>query len=522
MADIARYPFVRHLRGVATTHVEHVRNGETVHSGTGASFWFRPLSAVLSEIPVDDRELPLLFHARTADFQDVTVQATLTYRRDRPGARAAGGSTSPSTRHRALAGYTAGAGRLACSPRAPSSTCSTCWPLALTEALIGGVAAVRTTIAAGLAADPRLAETGIAVVGRAGGGRSVPNRRWRGAADPDPRADPAGRRQGLLRAAGGRRRARARDQRERAAEQDRAGPPRGAAGRPARGQRPPRGRRTPPPGRSQTEAEARRSQRLAQADAEGLRVGGEARQPPRAPSSPPTATCRRRSCWAGGQGAGGEPAADRQPRVDPRPAGARSWPGSAAATPLGVMSLAPRVVIVHRATELDELLARHGTRGQAAFFLSTRGRAIDELEERTPAPGRRSGRLPRRSRSTGGAAASSGRPGPVPVRPGRPGRGGRAGRPGRERRQVPRRAAGHRHRPRPRAQPGGAGSAGRRRMPPTCCAPQRTRERAMVEARHRRRPAAAGAQRDLPRPPESPDRPLPPTRRATSGRHRPA
>ncbi len=46
------------------------------------------------------------------------------------------------------------------------------------------------------------------------------------------------------------------------------------------------------------------------------------------------------------------------------------------------MSLAPRVVLVHRASELEELLARHGTRGQAAFFLSTRGRSIDEVEAR--------------------------------------------------------------------------------------------------------------------------------------------
>lgn len=61
-------------------HVQHVRNGKIVYAGTGSSFWFRPLSAVLSEMPVGDRELPLLFHARTADFQDVTVQATLTYR----------------------------------------------------------------------------------------------------------------------------------------------------------------------------------------------------------------------------------------------------------------------------------------------------------------------------------------------------------------------------------------------------------------------------------------------------------
>jgi hypothetical protein len=46
------------------------------------------------------------------------------------------------------------------------------------------------------------------------------------------------------------------------------------------------------------------------------------------------------------------------------------------------MSLTPRVVVVHRRTEYDELLATHGTRGQAAFFLGTRGRDIAELEDR--------------------------------------------------------------------------------------------------------------------------------------------
>src|ERR1700712_2069065 len=80
MADIAHSPFVRHLRGTSTTHIRHLRRGRVAHEGVGLSFWFRPLSAVLSEIPVDDRELPLLIHARTADFQNVTVQATVAYR----------------------------------------------------------------------------------------------------------------------------------------------------------------------------------------------------------------------------------------------------------------------------------------------------------------------------------------------------------------------------------------------------------------------------------------------------------
>ncbi|MFE5806118.1 hypothetical protein [Streptomyces sp. NPDC056491] len=46
------------------------------------------------------------------------------------------------------------------------------------------------------------------------------------------------------------------------------------------------------------------------------------------------------------------------------------------------MSLAPRAVLVHRRTEYEELLARHGTHGQAAFFLSSRGRSIDEVHRR--------------------------------------------------------------------------------------------------------------------------------------------
>ncbi|QJT04693.1 hypothetical protein G9272_33970 [Streptomyces asoensis] len=46
------------------------------------------------------------------------------------------------------------------------------------------------------------------------------------------------------------------------------------------------------------------------------------------------------------------------------------------------MSLAPRAVLVHRITEYEELVARHGTHGQAAFFLSSRGRDIEEIAER--------------------------------------------------------------------------------------------------------------------------------------------
>ncbi|MFI5912476.1 hypothetical protein [Dactylosporangium sp. NPDC051541] len=45
-------------------------------------------------------------------------------------------------------------------------------------------------------------------------------------------------------------------------------------------------------------------------------------------------------------------------------------------------SLAPRVVLVSRRSELDELLARHGTRAAADYYLRQRGRDLDEVAGR--------------------------------------------------------------------------------------------------------------------------------------------
>lgn len=42
----------------------------------------------------------------------------------------------------------------------------------------------------------------------------------------------------------------------------------------------------------------------------------------------------------------------------------------------------PRVVVVHRRTEYEELIARHGTRGQAEFFLTTRQQTLTPVQER--------------------------------------------------------------------------------------------------------------------------------------------
>jgi regulator of protease activity HflC (stomatin/prohibitin superfamily) len=80
MADIRNYALVRHFRSDPTFHVLKYRSGRVQRSGRGLAFWFLPMSASIAEIPIDDRELVLLFHARSADFQDLSVQGVVTYR----------------------------------------------------------------------------------------------------------------------------------------------------------------------------------------------------------------------------------------------------------------------------------------------------------------------------------------------------------------------------------------------------------------------------------------------------------
>lgn len=165
MAVITRYPFVRHLRVAPTAHVRALRRGRVVHEGAGLAFWFRPLAAAMSEVPMDDRELPLLFHARTADFQDVSVQATVTYRIVDPvlaGRRIDFAIDTDTGRWRASP-LEQVAGLL--TETAQQHGMELLARMPLTAALVDGIAAVRARMGEGLAADQRLAETGIVVIG---------------------------------------------------------------------------------------------------------------------------------------------------------------------------------------------------------------------------------------------------------------------------------------------------------------------------------------------------------------------
>lgn len=164
MATITTLPYLRHLRTESSSWVRHSRGGETVRAGRGLAFWFSPLTASIAEVPADDRELPILFHGRSADYQDVAVQAVLTWRVRDPEVLADRVDftldlDTGAWRHEPLEQVaqvlTQLAQQLAWRQLAAHD---------VRALLAAGVDGVREAVAAGLAAEPVLEELGLTVV----------------------------------------------------------------------------------------------------------------------------------------------------------------------------------------------------------------------------------------------------------------------------------------------------------------------------------------------------------------------
>lgn len=80
MNQLRHLPLASHIRTEPSTWVAHYRGGHLRRAGRGLSFWFRHIDSSIAQVPVDDRELDLMFHGRSSDFQDVTAQGVVTYR----------------------------------------------------------------------------------------------------------------------------------------------------------------------------------------------------------------------------------------------------------------------------------------------------------------------------------------------------------------------------------------------------------------------------------------------------------
>jgi regulator of protease activity HflC (stomatin/prohibitin superfamily) len=84
MAEIRNFLVCRHVRAEHSAHLLLYRGGSLSRSGRGLAFWFMPLATSIAEVPIDDRELSFMFHARSGDFQDVSAQGVITYRVESP------------------------------------------------------------------------------------------------------------------------------------------------------------------------------------------------------------------------------------------------------------------------------------------------------------------------------------------------------------------------------------------------------------------------------------------------------
>ena len=71
---------IRYFKGEPSTHVIRYRNGRIVASGEGANFWYLPLNTSVAAVPIVSQEAQFLFTETTANFQEVSIQGTVTYR----------------------------------------------------------------------------------------------------------------------------------------------------------------------------------------------------------------------------------------------------------------------------------------------------------------------------------------------------------------------------------------------------------------------------------------------------------
>ena len=165
MADIRRFPFVRHVRSNPSAYLLHYRRGKVIRSAAGITFWAWPLSDSVVEIPTDDRDLTLVIHGRSSDYQDVTVQGILTYRTADPIRLASRVDFSldlesgtyvsePITRVEVLLSQLTQEEVLQYLARTP-----------IRELLSDGIARLRQAVDAALAAAPQVPEFGLTVSG---------------------------------------------------------------------------------------------------------------------------------------------------------------------------------------------------------------------------------------------------------------------------------------------------------------------------------------------------------------------
>jgi len=165
MADIQHFPFVRHVRSNPSAYMLHYRRGAVIHSGPGISFWVQPLSDSIVEVPTDDRDLTLVIHGRSSDYQDVTVQGILTYRTADPQRLAGRVDFSLNLWRGTYVSQPVARVEVLLSQLAQEEVLRYLARTPIRELLSDGIARLRQAVDVALAAAPQLPEFGLVVSG---------------------------------------------------------------------------------------------------------------------------------------------------------------------------------------------------------------------------------------------------------------------------------------------------------------------------------------------------------------------
>ena len=75
---------IHYYKGEPNTYTICSRNGKVVRHGAGINFWYSPVTTTIAAVPLASQESQFIFNETTADFQEVSIQGSLTYRLDKP------------------------------------------------------------------------------------------------------------------------------------------------------------------------------------------------------------------------------------------------------------------------------------------------------------------------------------------------------------------------------------------------------------------------------------------------------
>jgi regulator of protease activity HflC (stomatin/prohibitin superfamily) len=164
VASIVRFVAFRHLRAEPNQFILHYRNGKLVRRGAGISYWFNPLSAAVAQVPVEDCETTFVLKERSVDFQELTVQCTLTYRFADPERAAARVNFTVSLQNGAWTEQPLERLANLWSQKAQQPARGYITNATLVEALRSGADQIRSGVEAALRSDPEIAAMGLNLV----------------------------------------------------------------------------------------------------------------------------------------------------------------------------------------------------------------------------------------------------------------------------------------------------------------------------------------------------------------------